>query len=120
MNPRPQPRIVNGNGIDAMPAGSADLILTDPPYRTRHSDRDGRRIVDGDNDKWLDRSYAQMHRVLKKNAYAITFHGWPKVDLGGLQIRATVTVTAARSRAESPDVAQQSSVRPSRLKLIGL
>ena len=64
-----------------MPAGSVDVILTDPPYLAAYKSRDGRTILNGDHPAWLTRSFAQMYRVLKSDAFAVSFYGWPKVDL---------------------------------------
>lgn len=83
-HPIPVPRVIHGNCIDAMrsmPAASVDFILTDPPYITRYRDRHGRTVANDDNSTWLDRSFAEMHRVLRPHAYAVSFYGWPKIDL---------------------------------------
>ena len=37
--------------------------------------------MNDDNAAWLTRSFAQMHRILKRDAFAVSFYGWPKVDL---------------------------------------
>lgn len=76
--------IIHGNCIDvmqAMPARSVDFILTDPPYIAGYKSRDNQTVRNDDNAAWLWRSFAQMHRVLKPDAFAISFYGWPKVDL---------------------------------------
>lgn len=76
--------IIYGNCIDvmaAMPEASADFILTDPPYLACYKSRDNRTLLNDDNAAWLTRSVVQMHRVLKDDAVAISFYGWPKVDL---------------------------------------
>lgn len=84
--PTPLPRntIMQGNCIEAMqamPARSVDFILTDPPYIAAYKSRDNRTIRNDDNAAWLRPAFAQMHRVLKPDAFAISFYGWPKVDL---------------------------------------
>jgi DNA modification methylase len=76
--------IIHGNCIEvmgSMPAGTVDFVLTDPPYLARYKARDGRTVQNDDNDAWLTRSFAQMYRVLKDDAFAISFYGWPKADL---------------------------------------
>lgn len=76
--------IIQGNCIDVMremEGGSADFVLTDPPYITRYRDRSGRSVANDDNSTWLEQSFAEVHRVLKPNAYAVSFYGWPKVGL---------------------------------------
>jgi adenine-specific DNA-methyltransferase len=80
----PHNAIIHGNCIEimqAMPAGSVDFILTDPPYLACYKSRDNRTVLNDDNAAWLTRSFAQMYRVLKSDAFAISFYGWPKVDL---------------------------------------
>lgn len=70
--------IIHGNCIDvmqAMSAGGVDFILTDPPYLARYKDRDGRKVQNDDNTAWLTRSFAQMFRVLRNDAFAISFYG---------------------------------------------
>jgi len=76
--------IIQGNCIEVMqtlPDRSVDFILTDPPYIAAYKSRDNQSIMNDDNAAWLHRSFAQMYRVLKNNACAISFYGWPKVDL---------------------------------------
>jgi DNA modification methylase len=80
----PRNTIIHGNCIDVMqtlPAQSVDFILTDPPYIAAYKSRDHQTILNDDNASWLTRSFAQMYRVLKNDACAISFYGWPKVDL---------------------------------------
>ena len=80
----PRNTIIHGNCIEimaAIPPGSVDFILTDPPYLAAYKSRDGQSILNDDNAAWLTRSFAQMYRVLKAHAFAISFYGWPKVDL---------------------------------------
>ncbi len=83
--PPPGPSgIIHGDCIDVMrrmPSGFADFILTDPPYVTRYRGRDGRTIANDDNGRWLTPAFAEMHQALKRDAYAISFYGWSKVDL---------------------------------------
>jgi site-specific DNA-methyltransferase (adenine-specific) len=84
MNAPHRNSIIHGNCIDVMagmPAGSVDFILTDPPYMAAYRSRDNQTVLNDDNTAWLTRSVAQMHRVLKQDACAISFYGWPKVDL---------------------------------------
>lgn len=76
--------VIQGNCLDILPqidTGSVDFILTDPPYIARYRSRDGRALQNDDNAAWLAPSFAEMFRVLKKDACAISFYGWPKVDL---------------------------------------
>jgi len=67
-----------------MPARSTDFILTDPPYLINYrpcKNNAGQTVANDDNHAWLKPSAAQMHRVLKENAPAISFYGWHCVDL---------------------------------------
>jgi site-specific DNA-methyltransferase (adenine-specific) len=72
-----------GDCIDIMahmPAASVDFVLTDPPYLVRYRDRQGRRVANDDNDDWLKPAFAQIHRVLKPDAFCVSFYGWNKTD----------------------------------------
>jgi adenine-specific DNA-methyltransferase len=64
----------------AMPSGSVDFILTDPPYLVRYRSRDGRRVANDDNAGWLHPAFAEMYRVLKGGSFCVSFYGWHKAD----------------------------------------
>lgn len=75
--------VLHGDCIDlmrGMTTHSIDFILTDPPYITRYKTRDGRTIANDADDRWLKPAFAEMYRVLKPHAYAISFYGWSKTD----------------------------------------
>jgi DNA modification methylase len=75
--------ILNADCIKALPMlqdTSIDFILTDPPYITRYKSRDGRTIANDDNDRWLKPAFAEMHRVLKRDSFCVSFYGWPQAD----------------------------------------
>jgi adenine-specific DNA-methyltransferase len=75
--------VLHGDCIDAMrglPGGIADFILTDPPYITRYQDRSGRRVINDDNDRWLEPAVQQMFRVLKDDAFCVSFYGWNSAE----------------------------------------
>jgi DNA modification methylase len=58
-----QNTIIHGDCLQILPtvaAGSANLILTDPPYITRYKGRDGRIVPNDDNDRWLMPAFAEM------------------------------------------------------------
>ena len=77
-------RITHGDCIPvmaAMPESSVDFILTDPPYLVNYRSRDGRTVANDDNGNWMQPAFAQMHRVLKPNSFAVSFYGWNRVDL---------------------------------------
>jgi site-specific DNA-methyltransferase (adenine-specific) len=67
--------------MDSFDTGSVDLVLTDPPYITRYRSRDGKTVINDDNDRWLQPAFNQMHRVLKNGGFCISFYGWNKIDL---------------------------------------
>src|SRR5580658_2743369 len=76
--------MINGDCLQVLPqlaAGSVDFILTDPPYIAGYRSRNNQTIRNDDNAEWLAPSCAQMYRVLKNDTCAISFYGWPKVDL---------------------------------------
>jgi adenine-specific DNA-methyltransferase len=66
--------------LPMLPDGTVSFILTDPPYITRYRSRDGRRIANDDNGKWLKPAFAQMYRVLKDDSFCVSFYGWPRAD----------------------------------------
>jgi adenine-specific DNA-methyltransferase len=68
------------NILPTLPAGSADFILTDPPYITRYKSRDGRTVPNDDNDAWLKPAFAEMYRVLARDRFCVSFYGWPCAD----------------------------------------
>jgi DNA modification methylase len=75
--------IIYGDCLKVLPqlaTGSVDFILTDPPYLARYKSRDGRRVLNDDNDAWLTPAFAEMHRVLRNHAFCVTFYGWPQAD----------------------------------------
>jgi adenine-specific DNA-methyltransferase len=68
------------NVLPTLPSGSVDFILTDPPYITRYKSRDGRTVPNDDNDTWLKSAFAEMHRVLARDSFCVSFYGWPQAD----------------------------------------
>ena len=75
--------IIHADCIKALPMlpdNSVNFILTDPPYITNYKSRDGRRVPNDDNDKWLRPAFAEMHRVLANDSFAVSFYGWPQAD----------------------------------------
>jgi DNA modification methylase len=75
--------ILRGDCTDLLPQlapRSVNFILTDPPYITRYKSRDGRRILNDDNDAWLEPAFAEMYRVLDRDSFCVSFYGWPKAD----------------------------------------
>jgi DNA modification methylase len=80
----PPSRILHGDCIETMrglPPESVDFVLTDPPYLVRYRSRDGRKVANDDNARWLKPSFAEMYRLLKPGSFALSFYGWNKADL---------------------------------------
>ena len=75
--------ILHADCLKALPMlqdRSVNFILTDPPYITNYQSRDGRRVPNDDNDAWLKPAFAEMHRVLAYDSFAVSFYGWPMAD----------------------------------------
>src|SRR5271154_5702025 len=75
--------IINADCLDflpQLPARSVNFILTDPPYIARYKSRDGRTVLNDDNDTWLKPAFAEIHRVLARDSFCVSFYGWPHAD----------------------------------------
>ncbi|MFK3968603.1 DNA methyltransferase [Ensifer adhaerens] len=82
MSPLPLGRVLHGDCVRVMstlPAGSVDLIVTDPPYLVRYRDRNGRTVANDDNGDWLQPAFAEMHRLLKSGGLCVSFYGWNEI-----------------------------------------
>jgi site-specific DNA-methyltransferase (adenine-specific) len=66
--------------LPKLAAESVNFILTDPPYLVGYESRDGRTVPNDDNDRWLKPAFAQMYRVLERDAFCVSFYGWPNAD----------------------------------------
>ena len=76
--------IIHGDCIGVMkglPEGSAGFILTDPPYLVNYRDRSGRAVHNDDNAAWRKPAYREMFRVLRPDAFCVSFYGYTKIDL---------------------------------------
>ena len=76
--------VVTGDCIPVLrglPSASVDFVLTDPPYLASYRPRDGRIIANDSNDGWLRPAFAEIFRVLRPDAFCVTFYGWPAADL---------------------------------------
>lgn len=76
-------RVHTGDCIEVMadlPTGSIDMVLTDPPYLVGYRDRQGRTVANDNRGDWLTPAFAQIHRVLKRDALCVSFYGWNRVD----------------------------------------
>ncbi len=79
----PRNTVLHADCLRALPqiqAGSVDFVLTDPPYITRYRSRDGRTVPNDDNDTWLKPAFAELHRVLARDSFCVSFYGWPHAD----------------------------------------
>jgi len=66
--------------LPKLPSGSVNFVLTDPPYIVRYKARDGRSVLNDDNDRWLLPAFSELHRVLERHSYCVSFYGWPQTD----------------------------------------
>ena len=83
MNDSESNTLIHGNCLNILPqldAGSAGFALTDPPYLTRYTPRDGRAVPGDDNDAWLKPAFAGIYRALQPDSFCVTFYGWPHAD----------------------------------------
>lgn len=77
-------RFVLGDCLRVLPTypdRCVDFILTDPPYLVNYKDRSGRSIANDQTDEWLQPAFQQLHRVLRDNAFCVSFYGWQSVDV---------------------------------------
>jgi len=75
--------VIHGDCLKVMPrlqAGSVDLIVTDPPYLVSYRSRDGRELPNDVNGWWVEPAYEEMYRVLKSDAFCISFYGWTRAE----------------------------------------
>ena len=66
--------------LPRLPAASVNFVLTDPPYLANYRSRDGRQVPGDTTDAWLEPAFAEIHRVLEPNSFAVSFYGWPHAD----------------------------------------
>ena len=72
-------RVICGDSTEvmaAMPAGSVDLVVTDPPYGARYRDRSGRSVANDGDLAWLAPAFREAARVLKDDGFFVSFYGW--------------------------------------------
>ena len=80
--PEAKSRLILGDCIDVLktlPKQSIDLVVTDPPYLVNFTDRNGRKIAGDRNKDWVDPAFQEIVRVLKDDAFIVSFYGWTKV-----------------------------------------
>ena len=75
--------VIQGNCVEvlrSLPDESVDLILTDPPYGVRYRDRTGRTVANDDNLASVLCVFPELYRVLRPDAFCISFYGWVAID----------------------------------------
>jgi len=76
-------RIVHGDSIEWMrrlPDQCVDLIVTDPPYVTNYREKAGRKIQNDNNSEWIEPAFFEAHRLLKNDAFCVSFYGFAHAD----------------------------------------
>jgi adenine-specific DNA-methyltransferase len=74
--------IVNGDCQNVLPrllSETVDFVLTDPPYVNRYVSRDGREVRN-DGFHWLKPAFRELYRILQRDAFCVSFYGWPHTD----------------------------------------
>jgi site-specific DNA-methyltransferase (adenine-specific) len=66
--------------MQRMASASVHFVLTDPPYLCRYRSRTGQTIANDDRDDWLEPAFAEMYRLLKSDAFCVSFYGWNATD----------------------------------------
>ena len=80
-------RVLHGDSLMLLPSipdASIDFVLTDPPYLVDYVGRwDGprRKIVGDGEPSWVRPAFEHIHRVLREDAFCVTFYGWPHADI---------------------------------------
>ena len=75
--------LLHGNCVELLTgiaSGSADFVLTDPPYMVNYSSRDGRTVPNDDNDAWVKPAFREIYRVLRWNRFCVSFYSWNRAD----------------------------------------
>lgn len=75
--------IILGDCTKALPMlhdHTVDFVLTDPPYVKDYRSRDGRAVRNESNFAWLKPAFAEMYRVLKRDAFCVCFYGWAHAE----------------------------------------
>lgn len=77
-------RVLWGDCIQVMeqiPDESVDLVVTDPPYLVNYTDRNGRKLANDNDSRWVQPAFAQIYRVLKPDSFCICFYGWNHAEI---------------------------------------
>jgi adenine-specific DNA-methyltransferase len=76
-------QVISGNCLTVLPqlpAGSVDMVLTDPPYLVHYRSRDGRPVLNDDTDAWLVPAFAELYRVLRRDRFCVSFCGFTQAE----------------------------------------
>jgi DNA modification methylase len=82
----PKNRVIHGDCVkvlrEKIAPSSVDFAFTDPPYLVSYHDRQGRAVAnDSGGGDWIYPAFAGIYRVLKPDAFCVTFYGWNKLDV---------------------------------------
>jgi len=80
----PTNSIIEGDCIEVMrqlPDNSIDLVVTDPPYLVNYKDRQGRSLLNDQDDAWVQPAFAETYRLLNPNTFCISFYGWNAIEV---------------------------------------
>lgn len=66
--------------LPTFPDQCIDFVLTDPPYLVNYQDRTGRSIANDREADWLAPAFKETYRVLRRDAFCVSFYGWNRVD----------------------------------------
>ena len=75
-------QIIEGDSnsvLQECPCSAVDLVVTDPPYLGRYRDHIGRRLANDDKPEAVVSVYKEIFRVLRPDAYCVTFYGWTAI-----------------------------------------
>jgi len=106
--------IHHGDCLDVLPTlapASVNFVLTDPPYVARYRPRDGRRVLNDDNDAWLNPAFSELYRVLAPDCFCISFYAMSQADIFMAAFRAAGFRTLGHFAFVKPYDAGQKYVR---------
>ena len=75
--------VLQGDCIEVMRrlrTGCIDFVLTDPPYLAHYCSRDGRKVANDSDAAWLKPAFSEIFRVLRRDAFCVSFYGWHQAD----------------------------------------
>jgi site-specific DNA-methyltransferase (adenine-specific) len=79
----PRNTILQGDCTNVMrrlASESVDFCLTDPPYLCNYRSRDGQSIRNDRSGQWIYPAFRHVHRLLRPDAFCVSFYGWHKAD----------------------------------------